>query len=440
VQLTLVAVLLLAGIYDLPDAGGIPAPDAAQQARITRAMQVLKASDWATGESAVRDLALVGEVALPAVARRLNEAEAGERLMILAAVSRMPRGRPLLEQARRDPHPAVSAWASGPPPRKETDLRELANRYLDLLALAEEKLREDADKDLKRVKRPPLGKREKQRRRRELDDEKQRRRRIETMQEGEEEESGTTQEGEDDVGEEEEEEEDEDEEEPDDEKQRRRRIETMQDRMDDRALARSVQRKRERVAQRFAREGAEALRTGRLAPDLTDRVFVAYVGLLREEETWPFYHAASAIVGLGERAVPALEEMVTRPNHDARKVLRLLFAVRRDRGRGFYARFGRFRPEVERTMVVLAPAVLEGGELVAFLERAAEVEDATVRSAALDGLLALASPAGREVARRLFDPARFGGRTECSSSTRRSISPWTSPNGRSSCFGCAAPR
>jgi hypothetical protein len=360
--------------------------------------------------------------------------------MLLAAVSRMPRGRPLLEQARRDPHPAVSAWASGPPPRKETDLRELANRYLDLLALAEEKLREDADKDLKRVKRPPLGKREKQRRRRiettqegeddvgeeeefeeedefededeELDDEKQRRRRIETMQEGEEEESGTTQEGEDDVGEEEEEEEDEDEEEPDDEKQRRRRIETMQDRMDDRALARSVQRKRERVAQRFAREGAEALRTGRLAPDLTDRVFVAYVGLLREEETWPFYHAASAIVGLGERAVPALEEMVTRPNHDARKVLRLLFAVRRDRGRGFYARFGRFRPEVERTMVVLAPAVLEGGELVAFLERAAEVEDATVRSAALDGLLALASPAGREVARRLFDPARFGGRTE----------------------------
>jgi hypothetical protein len=338
VQFVAVAVLLLAGTYSLPDAGGIPAPDAAQQARITSALRILETRDWETGESAVRELALVGEVALPSIAARLNEAEAGERLMLLAAVRRMARGRPLLDQARRDPHPAVRAWVSGPPPREKTDLRRLANRYLDLLALAEKKLRDYADQDLKRVN------------------------------EGEEEESPTL------------------------EKRRRRLIEAMQERMQDLSLAASVQADRDRVAMRFAREGAVALRAGRLAPDLTDPVFVAYLGLLREENAWPFYYATTAIVGLGERAVPALEELVTRPNHeapDAPKVLRLLFAVRRDRGRGFYERLGRFRPEVERTMVVLAPTVLDGAELVAFLSRAAVVEDATVRSAALDGLLAL---------------------------------------------------
>lgn len=374
-QLLSVAVLLLAGIYDLPDAGAIPAPTDAQQARITRALQVLRESEWESGESAVRDLALVGEVALPAVVRRLNEAEAGERLMLLVAVSRMPRARPLLEQARRDPHAAVRAWASGPPPRPATDLRELANRYLDLLALAEEKLRDDADKDLKWV-----------------DEE----------------------EAEEDVDEEDEEEVEEEVEEREggEESPRRRRIETLQARMVDRELARSIQLKRERIALRFAREGAVALREGRLAPDLEDRVFVAYVGLLREEETWPFYYASTAIVSLGERAAPALEELLTRSNHDERKVLRLLFSVRRDGGRGLYARVGELRPEVERTMVLLASTVLEGGELVAFLERAAEAADASVRSAALDRLLELPPPAGGAVARRLYDPRRFGGRTE----------------------------
>ncbi|MHC4136206.1 MAG: hypothetical protein ACYS0K_14605 [Planctomycetota bacterium] len=365
-QFAAVAVLLLAGIYTLPDAGEIPAPEATQQARITKALRALRTSDWETGESAVRELALVGEVALPSIAKRLNKAEAGERLMLLAAVSHMPRGRPLLEQARGDPHAAVSAWASGPPPRRKTDLRQLANRYLDLLALAEEKLRDEADEDLKRVQERPRGEKESPTL------EKQRR----LLEE-----------------------------------QRRRLIEARHERMSDRALAESVQKQRDRVALRFAREGAVALRAGRLAPELTDPVFVVYLGLLREENFLPFYYATTAIVGLGERAVPALEELVTRPNHEARKVLRLLFAVRRDRGRGFYARFGRFRPEVERTMVVLAPTVLRDAELVGFLERAAADEDATVRSAALDGLLALEPPAGREVARCLFDPVRYG-RTE----------------------------
>ena len=115
-QFVAVAVLLLAGTYSLPDAGGIPAPDAAQQARIASALRILETRDWETGENAVRELALVGEVALPSIAARLNEAEAGERLMLLAAVRRMARGRPLLDQARRDPHPAVAcrSLSSGP--------------------------------------------------------------------------------------------------------------------------------------------------------------------------------------------------------------------------------------------------------------------------------------------------------------------------------------
>jgi len=390
VQSAALAVLFLAGIYNLPDAGEIPAPDAAQQVRITKALRALTASEWETGESAVRELALVGEVALPSIAKRLNEAQAGERLMLLAAISRMPRGRPLLEQARGDPHAAVNAWASGPPPREKADLQQLANQYLDLLALAEKELRKKADKDLKRMKEW-LGE----------------------DYEGELDE-GEVDEGEDYENEDDLEEEGESptlEERPRLRERRRRVIELMDERMSDLALAKFVQKKRARVALRFAREGAVALRAGRLAPSLTDPVFVAYLGLLREESSFLLSYASTAIVGLGERVVPVLEELVTRSNHDEKKVLRLLFAVRRDRGRGFYARFGESRPEVARTMVVLAPTVLPAGELVAFLERAAEDEDATVRAAGLDGLLALAPPAGRDVARRLFDPARYG-RTE----------------------------
>jgi hypothetical protein len=347
-------VLFLAGIYTLPDAGRFPAPDAPAKARLDRALRALQAEEGEAADRAVRDLALLGEVVLPAVARRLNEADAGERLLLLAAVSRMPRAQPLLVQARRDPHAAVRAWVAGPPPRARTDLRRLAGRYLDLLGVAEQKLRDEADEDLRRFEER-LGL-------------------------------------------------------PEDTLEQQRR------RMSDRKLAESVQKERDRVARLFARAGRAALRSGALAPDLSEPVFVAYLGLLREEG-WTFYHAMTALVALGEKVAPALEQLLDRPHHDARKVIRLLSAVRPDGGRGLYARFDRHRPEVARALVVLAPNLLEHEALVALLERAALAEDGTVRAAALDGLLDLDAPAGREAARRLLDPALYG-RTEFTRATR----------------------
>jgi hypothetical protein len=55
----------------------------------------------------------------------------------------------------------------------------------------------------------------------------------------------------------------------------------------------------------------------------------------------------------------------------------------------------------------LAPDALEGQELQDLLERAALEEDTTVRTAALDALLELPAPAGRDQARTLLDPERY---------------------------------
>ncbi|MFI5403794.1 MAG: hypothetical protein ACHQ1G_12725 [Planctomycetota bacterium] len=120
--------LLLAAGYGLPDLGQIPAPDTATQARIERALATIRSGDGAGVDAAVRDLALCGEVALPAIVQRLNEASGGERLLLLAAASPMARAAPLLEQARADPHPAVRAWAQGPPRDRGPALRVLAQR------------------------------------------------------------------------------------------------------------------------------------------------------------------------------------------------------------------------------------------------------------------------------------------------------------------------
>ena len=131
----MILVVLLAATYVLPDAPG-PAPDAAQAARLARALASIRSGDDA--DAGVREIALLGEVALPAVVARLNEAGAGERLLLLAAVSRMDRAAPLLEQARDDAHPAVRAWADRGRPRPRPPLRTLAARYLDGLAYGEE--------------------------------------------------------------------------------------------------------------------------------------------------------------------------------------------------------------------------------------------------------------------------------------------------------------
>lgn len=340
------AALLLAAVYSLPDGQNQPAPDPAQQARIVRALETIRKGEGESADFAVRDLALVGEPALPIVVARLNEAPANERLLLLAAVRRIPRAAALLEQAAKDPSPAVRAWVQRPPAHKPQDLRYLAARYLDLLALAEEKRRVDADRDLEglvpRVGHP-----------------------METF-------------------------------------------EPARERMRDRRLADDIQAERAVAAGRFARAGAQALREHRLVPSLKDPVFMAYLALLREEG-WPLFYALPALVSLGEPLAPVLEPLLFRENHDARVVFRILAAVRADRGAGLYPRLLEFPPDAQGAMVALAPRILGGDALVELLERAALAKSGDVRATALDELLRLPPPAGKGVARTLLDPGPYEG-------------------------------
>ncbi|MCK6461711.1 MAG: hypothetical protein L6Q95_17650, partial [Planctomycetes bacterium] len=214
--------LLLLVAYELPDLEGIPAPEAPRASRIEKALATIRTGAGAEVDAAVRDLALCGETALPAIVRRLGEAPAGERLLLLAAASPIKRAAPLLAQAREDPHPAVRAWATGAPREKDPPLRELAEAYLDLLAVAEQRLYGRAEEDLKALDNPP-------------------RRREDSLE------------------------------------VRRRRF------REDKELAAILRAERDRAAMRFARAGAIAMERGEMRPDLGDAVFVLYTGLLREE-------------------------------------------------------------------------------------------------------------------------------------------------------------
>jgi len=308
-------------------------------------MGLVRTGDADEGDRGVRELALVGVVALPAIVARLNAAESGERLLLLAAVRRIPEAAILLEQARKDKSAAIRAWVAGPPKRAPDDLRLLAARYLDLLALAEEKRRVEADEDLAGLE-PGVGRPAKD-------------------------------------------------------------FKTVRKRMRDRRLADAVQNERNRAALRFAHAGGRALREGRLRPGLSDPIFVAYLALLREENS-SFYYALTALVSVGPPLAPVLEPLLTRENHDPRKILRLLFAVRHDGGRGLYAGFAAMRTDAQRAMVTLAPRVFEGEELVSRLESAAVSEEGDVRAVALDALLRLDAPAGRAIASGLLDATRYG--------------------------------
>lgn len=338
-------VFLLAGLYEMPDVQGLAAPDAVQTRRLDAALATIRTGADDDVDRAVREIALIGEVALPAVVARLNEAGGAERLLLLAAVRKMPRAAPLLAQARSDPHPAVRAYVTGPPPRAPVDLRLLARRYLDALALAEEKLRKKVDEDY--AGRLPHW---------------------------------VTVSGDEMWG-------------------------RMRARMRDRKVADQVQRRRTRAAREFAIAGGRALREGALAPDLDDPVFVAYVGLLGEEGG-AFFHAVTGLATLGEKVAPALETLLRRPNHEPQKIARLLFAAAPDRVAPVYAAFSSYGAEAQRTLVTLAPSRLGDG-LLPFLEQAALAPDDSVRSDALDELLALDAPAGAAIARKLLDPNAY---------------------------------
>ncbi|MHC4959082.1 MAG: hypothetical protein ACYTGN_11980 [Planctomycetota bacterium] len=326
----LAALLLVAQTYALPS--GLPAPDAVQQKRIDAALAAVRGG----GSVAVRQLALVGDVAIPAVVKRLNAAPPAERLLLLAALRPMKAAAPLVDAAKKDPSPAVRAWAEGAPAPPEPDLRRLAARYLDLLALAEEKRRVEVDVDLKGME-PRLG------------------RPIETFAH-------------------------------------------VKERMRDRRLADQVQYERKLVAARFARAGAL------LQPTRANPVFMAYLALLREESGAALFYVLPALVDMGERLVPVLEPLLEQENHDPRRVLRVLFAVRADKGVGLYERFDGFRPDTQRALVKLAHGVLAPEPRAAFYAQATRVKDGSVRAAALEELLALPAPAGAEAARDVLKP------------------------------------
>jgi hypothetical protein len=328
--LHLAALLLVAQAYGLP--AGLPAPDDAQQKRIDAALAAVRDG----GSVAVRRLALVGEVAIPAVVKRLNAAPPAERLLLLAALRPMKAAAPVLEAARNDPSPAVRAWAEGAPRPPEPDLRRLAARYLDLLALAEEKRRVEADADLKGIE-PRLG------------------RPIETFSH-------------------------------------------VKERMRDRRLADQVQYERKLVAARFARAGRN------LKPSRDDAVFMAYLALLREESGAALFYALPALVAMGEPLAEVLEPLLAEENHDPRRVLRVLFAVRKDGGVGLYERFDSFRPDAQRALVKLAHAVLAPGPRAELYAQGTRVKDGSVRAAALEELLRMPAPAGREAAREVLKP------------------------------------
>ena len=339
------AALLIAAAYALPDGPALPVPDAVRKRRIAQALELVRRGDPDKADVAVRELALVGEAALPAIVARLNRARAGERLLLLASVRRMGRGAALLAQAGSDANAAIRVWASGPPPREEPDLRLLAARYLDLLAVAEEKKRVDADRDLANLE-PRVGRP-----------------------------AGT--------------------------------LGRLRERMRDRRLSAQVQYERSLAAARFARVGGLALRGGSLKASLDNPVFMAYLALLREESGPAGFYAVPSLVATGRSLAPVLEPLLDREQHDPRKILRILFSVREDRGRGLYGSFSRRVPKAQRALVHLAPGVLTGRELVRFFEEAAQAVDGTVRGAALDELLALGGPVAVETARALLDPTRF---------------------------------
>jgi len=219
-------------------------------------------------ERAIREIALIGEAALPAVVVRLNAGGPGERLALLCAVSRMERAAPLRIQAASDPHPAVRALV-GAPARADArpDLRRLAGDYVDLLAVADRLQGAEAAEDQRGV-RPRVGR-----------------------------DTAT--------------------------------FEVLRRRLRDRRLANTYQAARHAAAVEFARAGAEALRDGGLLPDAGDPVFVAYAALLREEEPGPFYHAVAGIAALGGAAAPALVALLQR--HDPRRIVPLLVGAGKGR-------------------------------------------------------------------------------------------------------------
>jgi hypothetical protein len=317
------ALLILLSLYALP--GELPAPSEAQGKRIERAIAGLRGDQR---ERAVRELALIGRPALRAIVARLNEADAAERVLLLTATMRLPEGKTLVEQARKDPAPEVRAVADPPAPEPRS-LAQLAARYIDLLALTRNAKREDVTRPLyelePRIARP------------------------------------------------------------------KDHYDAMRAYLGDEEMDRAVQSEYETVSWQFARAGAAALRSGNLRPDLADPVFVAYLGLLYDEEV-AASPAIEGVVAAGDAVAPALTRLLARKEHDPRLLARLLVAV--GKAGGLYAAEAARRPELRFAQIEMASRAKPRSEAIAFLTAALDDPVARNRKGALAGLLALKANVG----------------------------------------------
>ncbi|MHC4955458.1 MAG: hypothetical protein ACYTGZ_16520, partial [Planctomycetota bacterium] len=342
--MTTMLVCLLAGaLYALPDGAAAPAPDEGQKKRIETALLALRGEDPGAREVAVRDIALIGAPALPRVVARLNEADASERVLLLTAVSRLSGARSLLEQAARDPDPAVRALVA-PPKREPESLTRLASRYIDLLAMTRNAKRKKVTSHMKGLK-PKLAR-------------------------------------------------------PDEE------YEWMQRRLGDERMDRAIHTRYREVSFRFARAADAALRAGKLRPDLDDPVFVAFLGLLYDEEV-AAVSAVTTLVGLGESVAPALLTLLGRKGHDPRVIVRILVAV----GRGPDAMMldGSKWLELRDAQIEMATRALPPEGATAFLVDALASDSTRHRKDALAGLLQLGA---RVPAERLLVRAKDFGDVE----------------------------
>jgi len=277
-------------------------------------------------ERAVRALALAGRPALAAVVARLNEADAAERVLLLTAVGRLPESRTLREQARRDPAPAVRALAD-PPAREPGTLAQLAARYIDLLALTRNSKREELTRPLYELE-PKIAR-------------------------------------------------------------PRDQYEAMRSYLGDEETDAAVQGEYEDVAWQFARAGAAALRAGSLKPDLADPVFVAYLGLIYDEDV-AASPAIEGVVAAGPAVAPALAKLLARPEHDPRLLAHILVAV--GKPDGLYRADSAELPELRFAQIEMAPRALPRDEAIGFLKRALGDENGRNRKAALEALVGLKAP------------------------------------------------
>jgi len=330
----ILALLLAAALYSLPGDYAPPAPDSAQQARIERALAAAHGTDLAKREHAARDLALIGESALPAVVARLNKADSAERVLLLTAIARLAAAQPVLDQARRDPAAAVRAVAS-PPQREPETLSRLAARYIDLVVMARETNRKEFTGHLKGLD-PELTRSEEQ-------------------------------------------------------------YERLRERLGDEKMDGAIQWEYRSLSYRFARAADAALRSGKLRPDLDDPIFVAFLGLLYDEEVAAL-NAVRTLVALGESAAPALDGMLDRKGHDPRTILRILAAA--GQAKRAMARDASEWPELRYAQIEMAPRALPKSEAIAFLVSALRDDESRNRRLAMEGLLALGPvPADRLLAR-----------------------------------------